>query len=142
MRARTSCSNRSGNASWRASCWASSRSRSPAGTSRWSRTRTPSPTCSIALLAGPEPVDLLQDVDRLASELAVEPLEVLVRELAGGMVGLGVADLTVLRRLARLQIGELRDGGILPFGGLALAQGRGHEPGDQHDDGKGEDELH
>src|SRR3954447_25274150 len=142
MRARMSCSSRIGSASWRASCWGSSRSRSPPATFRWSRTRRPSPICSLGWLARLEPVDLLQDVDRLATELAVESLEVPVGELAGGVVGLGVADLPVLRRLARLQVGELRDGGILRLGGLALAKGRGHEPSDQHDDGEGEYELH
>src|SRR4051794_10735890 len=122
MRAMTSCSSRIGSASWRASCWGSTRSRSPPATFRWSRTRRPSPISSLGWLARLEPVDLLQDLDRPAPELAVESLKVVVGHLAGGVVGLGVANLPVLRCLARLQVGELRDGGILRLGGLALAQ--------------------
>ncbi len=55
-----------------------------------------------------EPVDSLQDLDRLPAELSVEAPEVLLRELAGGPVGLGVADLAVLGLLFRLELGEFR----------------------------------
>ena len=77
-----------------------------------------------------------------AAQLAVEPLVVLLGELAGRLIGLGVADLAVLRLLARLEVGELGRPRDLPsVADAPVAQRRGHEPGDQHDDGDGEQEL-
>ena len=47
----------------------------------------------------------VEDLDRLLAQLGVEQREVLVGELAGGVVELGVADLAVLGFLQRLQLG-------------------------------------
>ena len=66
----------------------------------------------ISPLGRPQAVDLLEDVDRLAAQLAVEPLEVLVGELARGVVGLRIADLAVLGLLSRLEVRELGLGRI------------------------------
>src|SRR5262249_11189845 len=51
----------------------------------------------------------LEDLDCFGSQLGVEQGKVLVRELAGRMVELGVADLAVFGFLEGLEIG--RDGG-------------------------------
>src|SRR5215204_2959756 len=138
----TSSSSLTGSGSWRWSCSGSSRSRSPPATSRWSRIPAVWPICSIGSPASIlQAIDLPQDVDRLGAQLPIEPLEVLLGELSRRMVGLGVADLPVLGRLARLEVGELGDRRIVRFSGGTVSQWSGHEPGDQHDDDQGEEEL-
>ena len=53
----------------------------------------------------PLPFAAVEDLDRLPAQLGVEQGEVLVGELAGGVVELGVADLAVLGFLERLELG-------------------------------------
>jgi hypothetical protein len=76
-------------------------------------------------------VELLEDLNRVAAQFGVLAPEVLVGELARGVVELGVADLAVLGLLARLEVGQPW---VLPSPGLAplAAQRRGHEP--EHED--------
>src|SRR4051794_780290 len=71
------------------------------------------------LAAGTEPVEPLEDLDRLAAKLGVLAAEVLVGELAGGVVELGVADLAVLGLLLRLEVGH---GRVLAGIGAVAAQ--------------------
>src|SRR5918995_4380587 len=88
-----------------------------------------------------ERVELLQYPDRLAAQLRVVPPPILLRELARLAVHLRVADLPVLRLLARLEVGEPRVlicSAILPAG---AAQRRGHEDGDHQQDHGYEQEL-
>src|SRR4051794_20867661 len=69
--------------------------------------------CRSAPGLGPGPVDPLQDLDRLGTELGIEQPEVLIAELARGVIDLGIADLAVLGPLASLEVGQLRLGRVL-----------------------------
>ena len=64
----------------------------------------------------PHAVELGEDLDRLGSQRLVHRGEVGVREFAGAMVELGVADLSVLRVARRLELGELVEAGTPPPG--------------------------
>src|SRR5204862_621951 len=88
----------------------------------------------LRLAAGP--IELLQDRDRLATQLGVLAAPVRLRELSLLAVELGVADLAVLGLLSRLERGDHR---VLRQrrGGARLAlgapQGHGDEPRNRGD---------
>ena len=86
----------------------------------------------------PERVEPAQDLDRLGAQRAVQRAPVLLGELAGAVVELGVADLAVLGLLGGLEVVALARASDAS---LAAARPRAQRRADhEHDDGEHHDD--
>src|SRR5690606_8265470 len=85
----------------------------------------------------PQLVEPLEDRDRLAAQLAVDPPPVVLRQLPRAAVELGLADLAVLRLLGGLELlAELLLGALLPLGAAQRAGDEKRHDREQDDDGE------